>query len=159
MRKSMWKAGLAAVALLAFAPAANAADDGVNVGTLRCNVDGGWGHVVASSRQMHCVFNPVDGRDEHYTGELSRYGVDIGYTSDAVLVWGVIAPTSDMRRGGLEGDYGGASAQATVGVGLGANVLVGGSNDQIALQPASVEGVQGLNVAAGFGQISLKASK
>jgi hypothetical protein len=159
MRKSIWKAGLAALALMSFAPAANAADDGVNVGTLRCQVDGGWGHVVASSRQMNCVFNPVDGRDEHYTGELSRYGIDIGYTSDAVLVWGVIAPTSDMRRGGLEGDYGGASAQATVGVGLGANVLIGGFDRSIALQPVSVEGNTGLAVAAGAGVMTLRQGR
>ena len=61
--KSMLKAGLAAIALMAITPAANAANAGVNVGTLRCEVDGGWGHVVASNRDMHCVFNPVDGRD------------------------------------------------------------------------------------------------
>jgi hypothetical protein len=152
----MLKAGLAAIALLAFAPAANAANAGVNVGTLRCHVEGGWGHVVASSRQMNCVFNPVDGRDEHYTGELSRYGVDLGYTSDATLIWGVVAPSSSMRRGALEGDYGGASAQATVGVGLGANVLVGGFDRSIALQPVSIEGNTGLAVAAGAGVITLR---
>ncbi|ANP47847.1 hypothetical protein ATE48_19060 [Candidatus Viadribacter manganicus] len=76
--ESFLKAGLAAVALIAMAPSANADNAGVNVGTLRCQVDGGWGHVVASSRDMHCVFNPVDGRDEHYTGELSRYGIELG---------------------------------------------------------------------------------
>ena len=103
--KSILKAGLAAIALMVMAPAANAADDGVNVGTLRCHVEGGWGHVVASNRDMSCVFNPVDGRDERYTGELSRYGIDLGYTNDATLVWAVFAPTSDMRSGGLEGDW------------------------------------------------------
>ncbi len=53
----------------------------------------------------------------------------------------------------------GVSGQASVGLGLGANVLLGGSNDQIALQPASIEGVQGLNVAAGFGEMTLTAAK
>jgi hypothetical protein len=153
--QSMLKAGLAAIALMAFAPAANA-DDGVNIGTLRCQVEGGWGHVVASNREMNCVFNPVDGRDERYTGELSRYGVDLGYTSDATLIWGVFAPSSSMRSGALEGDYGGASAQATIGVGLGANVLVGGFDRSIALQPLSVEGNTGLAVAAGVGVITLR---
>ena len=38
-------------------------------------------------------------------------------------------------------------ASATVGVGLGANVLVGGSGNSIALQPVSIEGTTGLNVA------------
>jgi hypothetical protein len=105
---------------------------------------------------MHCVFNPVDGRDEHYTGELSRYGIDLGYTSDATLVWAVVAPSSSMTRGALEGDYGGVSGQATVGVGLGANVLVGGFDRSIALQPLSVEGNTGLAVAAGAGVITLR---
>jgi hypothetical protein len=156
MRKSMIKAGIAAIALMAFAPAASAADDGINVGTLRCQVEGGWGHVVASSRDMHCVFNPTDGGDEHYRGELSRYGLDLGYTSDATLIWAVFAPSSSMRSGALEGDYGGVSGQATVGVGLGANVLVGGFDRSIALQPLSVEGNTGLAVAAGVGVITLR---
>jgi ABC-type sugar transport system substrate-binding protein len=154
--KSFLKAGLAAAALMAVAPAAYAADDGVNVGTLECRVQEGWGHVIASSRDMNCVFRPVDGGPEQYTGELSRYGVDLGYTSDATLIWAVFAPSSDMARGALEGDYGGASAQATVGVGLGANVLVGGFDRSIALQPLSVEGNTGLAVAAGVGVITLR---
>jgi hypothetical protein len=149
-------AGLSAVVLLALAPAAHAADDGVHVGTLECRVQEGWGHVIASSRDMDCVFRPVDGGPERYTGELSRYGIDIGYTSDATLIWGVVAPSSDMATGALEGDYGGASAQATVGVGLGANVLIGGFDRSIALQPLSVEGNTGLAVAAGAGVITLR---
>jgi hypothetical protein len=153
---SLLKAGLAAAALLAFAPAANAADPGVQIGTLNCRVQEGWGRVISSSRDMRCDFHPTDGRVEHYRGELSRYGVDIGYTSDATLVWAVFAPSSDMNRGALEGDYGGASAQATVGLGLGANVLVGGFDRSISLQPLSVEGNTGLAVAAGVGVITLR---
>lgn len=155
---SLLKAGLAAAVLMALAPGANAANAGVNVGTLRCNVEGGWGHVVASSRDMHCVFNPVDGRDERYSGELSRYGIDLGYTNDATLVWAVVAPSSSMTRGALEGDYGGVSGQATIGVGLGANVLIGGLDRSIARQPVSVEGNTGLAVAAGAGVITLRQS-
>jgi hypothetical protein len=154
--KSMLKAGLAAIVVMALAPAAHAADDGVNIGTLECRVDDGWGHVIASNRDMNCVFRPVDGGAEHYTGELSRYGVDIGYTSNATLIWAVFAPTSDMKRGALEGDYGGASAQATLGVGLGANVLIGGFDRSIALQPVSVEGNTGVALAAGIGVITLR---
>ena len=151
------KAGLAAAALmLTAAPSASAAGAGVHVGTLECKVDEGWGHIVASSRDMNCVFNPVDGGREHYKGELSRYGVDLGYTSDATLIWGVVAPTSDIGTGALAGDYGGVSAGATVGVGLGANVLVGGLDRSIALQPVSVEGNTGLAVAVGVGVITLR---
>lgn len=153
--KSLMKAAVATVALMAMAPAAYA-DPGVNVGMLECRVQGGWGRVITSSRDMTCVFNPVDGGRERYTGELSRYGVDLGYTSNRTLVWAVFAPTSDMTRGGLEGDYGGASAQATVGLGLGANVLLGGLDRSIALQPVSVEGNTGVALAAGVGVITLR---
>jgi len=69
----------------------------------------------------------------------------------------VFAPTSDLRQGALSGDYVGATAQATVAVGAGANVLVGGFNKSIDLQPLSVEGSEGLNVAAGIGAISLRS--
>src|SRR5579863_6701364 len=146
-----------AVASLSFASAANAAPHGVKVGDLTCNVASGWGFVFGSSKDLHCTYRG-NGHVEHYTGSISKFGVDIGYTGGEVLVWGVFAPTSDMRKGALSGDYAGASAQATIGVGLGANVLVGGLDKSIALQPLSVSGEKGLNVAAGIGSISLKSS-
>jgi hypothetical protein len=145
------------VAALAVSTAADAAPHGVRVGDLTCNVASGWGFVFGSSKDLHCTYRG-NGHFEHYTGSISKFGVDVGYTEGGVLVWGVFAPTSDMRKGALEGDYAGASAQATVGLGLGANVLVGGLDKSIALQPISVEGTKGLNVAAGIGSISLKAA-
>ena len=149
--------GVAAVtAAFALVPA-NAAPHGVRVGELTCNVASGWGFVFGSSKDLHCTYRG-NGHFEHYTGSISKFGVDVGYTEGGVLVWGVFAPTSDMRKGALSGDYVGASAQATVGVGLGANALVGGLDKSIALQPLSVEGSKGLNVAAGIGSISLRAS-
>ena len=99
-----------------------------------------------------------DSATERYVGSISKFGVDIGYTEGGVLVWGVFAPSSDVREGALQGDYAGASASATVGVGVGANVLVGGLDKSIDLQPLSVEGNKGLNVAAGIGAISLRSS-
>lgn len=144
-----------AAALLATAAEANAAPHGVRVGTLTCNVASGWGFVFGSSRDLHCTYRGNNHR-EHYVGSISKFGVDIGYTEGGVLIWGVFAPTSDMRKGALEGDYGGATASATIGVGIGANVLLGGLDKSIALQPLSVEGDKGLNVAAGIGAISLK---
>ena len=146
-----------AVAGLGLAGAANAAPHGVRVGDLTCNVASGWGFVFGSSKDLHCTYRG-NGHFEHYTGSISKFGVDVGYTEVGVLVWGVFAPTSDMRKGALEGDYVGASAQATVGLGLGANALVGGFDKSIDLQPISVEGSKGLNVAAGIGSISLKAA-
>lgn len=152
---------MSAVALSAFALSApaQAAPHGVKVGTLTCSVASGWGFVFGSSKDLHCTFRGNNRHADHYTGSISKFGVDIGYTEGGVLVWGVVAPSSDVRPGALEGDYAGASASATVGVGVGANVLVGGLDKSIALQPLSVEGNKGLNVAAGIGSISLKAAE
>jgi len=152
--------GAAALAIgaVAFAGTADAAPHGVKVGTLTCNVASGWGFVFGSSKDLHCTFRPSARSSEHYTGTVSKFGVDIGYTEGGVLVWAVFAPSSDVRAGALQGDYAGATASATVGVGVGANVLIGGLDKSIALQPLSVEGNRGLNVAAGIGAISLKAS-
>ncbi len=131
------------------------AGSGVNIGSLNCNVAGGVGFIFGSSKDIACVFTRPDGTAERYRGEINKYGVDIGFTGDAYIVWAVFAP-GQVQNGALAGNYAGATAEASVGLGLGANVLVGGSNDQIALQPVSIEGVTGLNVAAGFGQITLR---
>jgi hypothetical protein len=154
----MMGAAVLAAGALAFGGAADAAPHGVKVGTLTCNVASGWGFVFGSSKDLRCTFRGNRAHGEHYTGTISKFGVDIGYTDGGVLVWGVFAPSSDIREGALEGDYAGASASATIGVGLGANVLVGGLDKSVALQPLSVEGNKGLNVAAGVGSISLKSA-
>ena len=136
-------------------PAAAQEGAGVKVGVLTCNVEGGWGYVLGSSREVNCNFVPSDGISERYVGDISRVGVDVGYTQGGVLIWDVIAPTADLAPGALQGDYGGVSANATVGVGLGAHVMTGGFDESIALQPISIEGNTGLNVAAGIGAMSL----
>ncbi|HEY0106870.1 MAG TPA: DUF992 domain-containing protein [Rhizomicrobium sp.] len=151
--------GAVALAALAVAAPAQAAPHGVNVGTLTCGVSSGWGFVFGSSKDLHCTFRQNDRHAEHYTGTISKFGVDIGYTEGGVLVWGVVAPSSDTRPGTLDGDYVGATAGATVGVGLGANVLVGGFDQSFALQPLSVSDNRGLNVAAGIGSITLRHSE
>jgi hypothetical protein len=144
----------AAVAILAFA--SPAAADGVKVGVLNCHVSSGWGFIFGSSKDLRCNFSPsARGGGERYIGTVSKFGVDVGYTAGGVLVWDVIAPNSGIKRGALAGAYAGASASATVGVGAGANVLVGGFNRSITLQPVSIEGNTGLNVAAGIGEITL----
>jgi hypothetical protein len=151
----MMGAAVLAAGALALAGTADAAPHGVKVGTLTCSVASGWGFVFGSTKDLHCTFRPNSHSSEHYTGSISKFGVDIGYTEGGVLVWGVFAPSSDMHAGALAGDYAGATASATIGVGLGANVLVGGLDKSFALQPLSVEGNRGLNVAAGVGAISL----
>jgi len=158
MKKALHVIAAAAALTLGFGVSAQAAPHGVKVGSLTCDVSSGWGFVFGSSKDLRCTFRPSGHTAEHYTGSISKFGVDIGYTGGEVLVWGVFAPSSDVRAGALQGDYAGASAQATIGVGLGANVLVGGLDKSIALQPLSISGEKGLNVAAGIGSISLKAA-
>jgi hypothetical protein len=86
---------------------------------------------------------------------VSKFGADIGYLKSAVILWAVAAPTNDLKTGALAGHYGGATASVSLGVGAGANVLLGGFKDSIALQPVSVEGQNGLNVAAGVAAMTL----
>lgn len=155
-RKFRLLASAAALAVGAAAFSMPAAAAGVKVGTLTCHVASGWGFIFGSSKDLRCNFDPSRGPDEHYIGSVSKFGVDLGYTSSAVIVWGVIAPTSSMRPSALEGDYVGATASAAVGVGAGANVLIGGFDRSITLQPLSISGQTGLNVAAGIGAIHLK---
>jgi len=154
-RKFLAASGAAAVAA-ALTLANPAAAAGVKVGVLSCHVSSGWGFIFGSSKDLHCNFSPSGrGFGERYVGTVSKFGVDVGYTAGGVLVWDVIAPTSTVKRGALAGAYAGATASATVGVGAGANVLVGGFNRSITLQPVSIEGNTGLNVAAGIGEITL----
>jgi Protein of unknown function (DUF992) len=131
------------------------ADAAVKAGVLTCHVDSGWGFVFGSSRSLRCTYSG-SGRNEHYSGKISKFGVDIGYLQSGVIVWGVFAPTTDLGAGALSGDYGGATGGASVGVGADANVLVGGSTREISLQPLSLEGDKGLNVAAGIASVSLR---
>jgi hypothetical protein len=145
--------GAAAVAAAATVPA-DAQPQRVQVGTLACSISAGVGLVVASQRNVSCNFQPDGGPPEAYTGTMTRIGVDVGFTTGGAMVWGVFAGTN-RYAGMLSGTYAGATAEATVAAGLGANVLVGGSNRSVALQPLSVQGQVGLNVAAGVGALEL----
>jgi hypothetical protein len=134
------------------------AQSAVKVGTLSCNVASGFGFIFGSSKAINCTYSGVGGQYEHYMGSITKFGADIGYTSGGVIVWTVVAPVAAMQPGALAGNYGGVTASATFGVGLGANVLIGGANNTIALQPLSIEGNTGLNVAAGIGGITLTSA-
>ena len=158
MFKCITAAAVAAAFIAGPLTAPAVADSGVNVGSLNCKVSGGSGFIFGSTKTISCIFSRPDGTAERYKGEINKYGVDLGFTEGAYMVWAVFAP-GQVKKGALAGKYVGVSGQASVGLGLGANVLLGGSNDQIALQPASIEGVQGLNVAAGFGELTLSAVK
>jgi len=150
-------AGATLVATLAIAGApAPAAAAGVAAGTLTCNVASGWGFIFGSSRDVHCVYSPRPGVAEYYVGSIAKFGVDIGYTQNAIMVWQVLAPSTSLAPGALAGGYGGVTAGATAGVGGDANLLVGGFDRSISLQPLSIEGNNGLNVAAGIAEINLR---
>jgi hypothetical protein len=127
------------------------------VGTLNCNLAPTIGFIVGSNQRMTCRYTP-DGPwpPEVYVGNLSTVGLDIGVTGGGRMVWAVFAPTNGYVRGALAGTYVGASADVTVGLGLGANVLVGGGRRSIALQPLSVEANTGINLAAGVSQLRLR---
>ena len=116
--------------LLGGAPAdAQKNRDGVRAGLLTCEVSGGAAFIIGSSKDLRCRFEGASGKTERYVGVIDKFGIDIGVTGPAVMTWAVLAPTSDMRRGALAGNYVGASAEASVGVGAGANLLVGGSDE------------------------------
>ena len=152
-------AAIAALALLgSVALGSQSQASGVKVGVLTCNESSGWGFIVGSSKDVNCTFSRANGKVERYHGSISQYGVDIGYTQSAVIVWGVIAPTAEMAPGSLAGDYGGAHGSVALGIEAGVNVLIGGSNKSIALQPVSVEGGTGLNLAAGIASLTLNVT-
>jgi hypothetical protein len=137
---------------------APAPSKGVNVGSLSCKVAAGAGFVFGSSKALSCIFTRSSGQAERYVGDIKRFGIDIGYTEEAQIVWLVFAPGT-IGTGALAGSYAGATVQGTVMLGAGANVLVGGNDGQVTLQPVSVEGSVGLNVAGGIAEITLKAAR
>ena len=151
--------GTIALIGLVYSAPASAAEGGVKAGFLNCNVASGFGFIFGSSREVKCTFSPTKGQAEAYKGKITKFGVDIGYLDAAVMVWAVFAPTADIKPGSLAGDYAGVTGSATVGVGVGANVLVGGSNNSFTLQPVSIEGSTGLNVAAGIASLTLEGVK
>jgi hypothetical protein len=146
---------MAAAALTAMpAPPANAQPARLQIGSLNCSLSASVGMLVGSQKNVSCILHSDNMPDEPYQGTLSRIGLDIGATSGGRIVWAVFAGTNRFA-GMLNGSYVGATAEASLAVGLGANVLVGGSNRSIVLQPLSVQGQMGLNIAAGVGTLYL----
>ena len=153
MFRTMTALGAVLIALVLAAQPASA--QRVQVGTLDCDISGGWGFIIGSRKEVNCMFTPATpGPREVYVGAISKFGLDIGATGAGQMVWAVHTETV-ARRNALAGLYVGASAEATVAVGLGANVLVGGSERSIALQPLSIQGQTGLNIAAGVTELEL----
>lgn len=146
---------IAAAALMATAPTGAKAN--IEVGGLTCRSPGGVGYVIGSTLNFQCVFVPSGGGPaHHYLGVVRRIGVDLGVTQNVSLGWVVFAPTGVIHPGDLAGNYGGVQGNASIGVGVGANALVGGSNNTFALQPVSAQAQAGLNVSAGLADLELR---
>ena len=155
--------GAALLSATAFGSTAMADDnetvDHAEIGSLSCDVGDGTGFIFGSTRELTCTFNPIEEglEDETYVGEINRWGVDIGKTQNGQMSWLVLAPTEqEYYEGGLNGSYKGVSAEATVSVGAGANLMTGGSENTLALQPLSVNTQTGVNFAVGVGEINLQ---
>lgn len=147
-RSSALIAVAAALATLSFTAAF--AQSRVQVGVLECRGGPTVGLIVGSVNTLDCTLRNGDRILDNYSATICKIGLDVGFTSDTSLAWAVFAPTGQIGRGDLSGNYAGAGASAAVGLGVGANALVGGSSNSFALQPLSVQGQTGLNAAAGL---------
>ena len=158
MRRSILLAGITAILLTSSADA-QAPMNRVRVGVLECRGGASIGFVVGSVTNLGCVLRVEGFPEDRYIATIRKVGLDIGITQETALAWGVFAPVERLGPGDLSGDYAGAHGSAAIGVGLGGNVLVGGSNNSIALQPLSVQGQVGLNVAAGLESLELRPGR
>lgn len=138
-------------------PNSASAEPKLVAGTLTCKGQGTVGMIIGSQETLRCDFNVAGpGGHERYVATITKVGLDIGVKGQSTMVWTVLSSTSKLARDALVGDYGGLSAQAAVGIGGGANALVGGSNNSVVLQPVSVEGQSGVNLAVGVAGLSLR---
>lgn len=153
MNKSAAALGVLAVVLLA-APA----EARVRAGLLNCTVAPGVSFIIGSQKSVTCRFNAVRGRPETYSGRITRLGLDVGFTTGGRIAWAVYAP-AQRGPGALAGGYGGASAEATISGGVGANVLVGGFKRSIALQPISVGAQEGYGLAVAISGLELELAR
>jgi uncharacterized protein DUF992 len=145
-----------ALALSALIASAATAQSGGKVGTLSCDVSAGVGMILTQKQTLRCIFTPASGGPpDFYTGRIDEFGVALGAVQEGHLIWAVVAPSSGFPHGALAGTYAGVGAEATAGAGLGANALIGGTGRAFSLQPLSVEGQTGLNIAAGITTVTL----
>jgi len=155
MFRSLTIVAFASVAVMAAAPAFAQ----TNVGALECTGGPNVSFIVGSVATLNCTFKPSAGKGtEYYAATVRRVGLDVGFTDKTVIAWAVFAPSKTIKRGGLAGNYGGVAANVALGAGGGANLLVGGSANSISLQPLSVQGQTGLNIAAAVASLELKSA-
>jgi Protein of unknown function (DUF992) len=161
MRRSSILAGIAATLLVASFTGAQAQAplNRVQVGVLECRGGASIGFIVGSVTHLGCVLRVAGMPEDRYIATIQKVGLDIGITQETSLAWGVYAPVAQLGIGDLSGTYAGAQGSAAVGVGVGGNVLIGGSNNSIALQPLSLQGQTGINVAAGLESLELRPGR
>ncbi|HLZ02053.1 MAG TPA: DUF992 domain-containing protein [Bradyrhizobium sp.] len=159
MRRSLLLAALAASFFAAPSSHAQEPMDRVQVGVLECRGGASIGFVVGSVTNLGCVLRVEGYPEDRYIATIRKVGLDLGITQETALAWGVYAPVAHLGPGDLAGDYAGAQGSASLGVGAGGNVLVGGSNNSIALQPLSLQGQVGVNVAAGLESLELRPGR
>ena len=145
-----------ALAALTVTAASASAQGRVRTGVLDCRGAGTTSFIVGSSHQLLCIFHSDQGVQYRYLGLLQRIGVDVGVTQSSALEWAVFAPTNQVSPRDLAGNYAGVTAGAAFGIGANANALIGGSNNSFALQPVSLEGQTGVNVAVGVAGLELR---
>jgi hypothetical protein len=145
----------AALSTSALAVSPALAQSNAQVGTLSCDVSSGVGMILTQKQTMYCTFQPADGPAETYLGRIDQFGIALGAVGEGHLIWGVIAPATGVPRGALSGTYVGLGAEASAGAGLGANALVGGTGRAFSLQPLSIQGQTGLNIAGGITTVTL----
>jgi Protein of unknown function (DUF992) len=160
MRRSFILAGAAVTTLVALFDGAKAQQpiQRVQVGILECRGGASVGFIVGSVTNLGCVLRTEGMPEDRYVATIRKVGLDLGITQESALAWGVFAPTR-LGPGALTGNYAGAQGSAAIGVGAGGNVLVGGSDNSIALQPLSVQGQVGLSIAAGLESLELRPGR
>ena len=158
MRRSLALAGIV-LALSAPVATTSAQQAKVQVGVLECRGGASVGFIVGSVTNLGCVLCATGQPDDFYVATIRKVGLDLGITQESALAWGVFAPVNRLGPGDLAGNYVGAQGSATLGVGVGGNVLVGGSANSIALQPLSVQGQVGVSIAAGLESLELRPGR
>ena len=141
---------------LAATSSASAQGNTVRQGVLTCRTSASVGLVVGSRQRLACQFKSETGRIQNYAGTIGRLGLDLGVTAGGVMAWVVLASTPTIPSGALAGEFIGASGDISVGVGVGANLLVGGTRKSVSLQPLSLEGQVGANLALGVARMKLQ---
>jgi hypothetical protein len=158
MRRLTASLAVAVLTVLAAISTATAQSQ-VKSGVLECRGGASIGLVVGSSSMMTCVYRGEDRFEDRYVAIIRKIGLDLGVTKDVNMAWGVFNPTGRIGPGDLVGNYTGISGSASIGIGLGANALLGGSNNTVALQPLSVQGQTGLNIQAGLEGLELRRDR